>query len=131
MKTLVYLSLIALAGCAAIPDKPPFLTGRWGGEHVGLVLEGGLGQLQFDCAAGTIDEPIAAGRDGPFLVQGTYLPGRGGPVRVGEIFVSKKAKYHGSVEKNVMQLSVAVDDGTMVGPFTLTKDALPQITRCL
>ena len=39
-----------LAGCAAIPQKPVFLSGQWGGPHVDLLLEGGSGTVEFDCA---------------------------------------------------------------------------------
>ena len=130
MRRLAMLPLLIVAACAALPQKPPFLTDQWGGPHAGLTLEGGGGRLVFDCAAGTIDEPIANG-PGRFEVQGTYMPGRGGPVRVGEIYISKKATYSGTVEKDVMQLSVALDDGEQLGPFTLTRGAPPQITRCL
>jgi hypothetical protein len=129
MRLSVSLLALSLAGCAALPQKPPFLTDQWGGPHAGLTLEGGGGRLVFDCAAGTIDEPIANG--GAFEVQGTYMPGRGGPVRVGEIYISKKATYSGTVEKDVLQLSVALDDGEQLGPFTLTRGVPPQITRCL
>ena len=129
MRLLAALLALSLAGCAALPQKPPFLTDQWGGPHAGLTLEGGGGRLVFDCAAGTIDEPIANG--GAFEVQGTYMPGRGGPVRVGEIYISKKATYSGTVDKDVLQLNVALEDGEQLGPFTLTRGAPPQITRCL
>ena len=109
MRALAIVALFTLSGCAALPQKPPFLTDQWGGPHAGLTLEGGGGRLVFDCAAGTIDEPIANG--GAFEVQGTYMPGRGGPVRVGEIYISKKATYRGTVDKDVVQLNVMLDDG--------------------
>jgi hypothetical protein len=30
-----------------------------------------------------------------------------------------------------MVMSVSLDDGTTIGPFTLAEGAAPQITRCL
>ena len=129
MRRLLMLPLLIVGACAALPQKPPFLTDKWGGPHAGLTLEGGGGRLVFDCAAGTIDEPIANG--GAFEVQGTYMPGRTGPARVGEIYVSKKATYSGTVDKDVLELSVALEDGEQLGPFTLPRGARPQITRCL
>lgn len=131
MKCLALVPLLVFAGCAALPQKPPFLSDQWGGPHVGLTLEGGGGRLVFDCAAGTIDEPIANVSGGRFEVQGTYMPGRGGPVRVGEIYISKKATYTGTVDKDVMKLSATLDDGELIGPFTLSRGAQPQINRCL
>lgn len=119
----------ALAGCETIENRPTHISGLWGGPHVGVIFQGGLAEVQFDCAAGTIDEPIRA--NGPFLVNGTYRAGSGGPIRVGQIFRSQRAKYSGEVNKTVMTLNVMLEDNTALGPFTLTEGQAPQITRCL
>ena len=118
-----------LAGCAAIPQKPGFLSGPWGGPHVGLLLEGGIGTVEFDCAGGSIDTNLAA--SGTFTAAGTYRAGQGGPVRVGQIFTSQRATYSGSVTGDQMSLSVRLEDGTTLGPFTLTRGSPGQLTRCL
>lgn len=119
----------ALAGCETIENRPTHIGGLWGGPHVGVIFQGGLAEVQFDCAAGTIDEPIRA--NGPFLVNGTYRAGGGGPIRVGQLFRSQRAKYSGEVNKTVMTLNVMLEDNTALGPFTLTEGQAPQITRCL
>jgi hypothetical protein len=118
-----------LAACAAIPQKPVFLSGQWGGPHVDLLLEGGIGTVEFDCAGGTIDTNLAA--SGTFSAAGTYRAGQGGPVRVGQIFTSQRATYSGSVTGDQMTLSVRLEDGSTLGPFTLTRGAQGQLTRCL
>lgn len=123
--------ILIVPACAAIPQKPPFLSGQWGGPHVGALFEGGLARLDYDCATGTIDEAVAPGPDGAFRAKGTHVPGQGGPIRVGQIFVSHKATYRGRVDKDVMELTATLDDGTVIGPFTLKKGAEPQIVRCL
>ena len=120
---------LLLGSCAALPSKPVFLTGQWGGPGIDLLIEGGIAHVQFDCAAGTIDSNLAAA--GPFSAPGTYRPGQGGPVRVGQIFVSKRATYLGSVTEDQMTLAVKVEDDTPVGPFTLTRGATGQLNRCL
>ena len=122
--------LVALAGCAALPERS-HLGGEWGGRHVGLVLEGGFGRLEYDCASGTIDEAILLGRDGRFEASGTHTPGQGGPVRVGEIFRSYRARYAGRVAGEVMELTVRVENGTVIGPLELRRGAEPAIVRCL
>ena len=100
-------------------------------RHIGIVFQGGLAEVKFDCAAGTIDDPVPA-RDGPFMAKGSYRAGANGPVRVGQIFRSQRAVYSGEMAKNVMTLSVQLeDDDTTIGPFTLTENQPPQITRCL
>lgn len=124
------LLLPPLAGCAALGQGPTTLSGPWGGAHIGLLLEGGLGAVEFDCASGTIDEPIPVSKL-PFRVSGTYRAGQGGPVRVGQIFVAQRATYSGSATKDEMTLSVTLEDGTPLGPFTLRRGAAPEVTRCL
>ncbi|HET7816461.1 MAG TPA: hypothetical protein VFK58_02665 [Sphingomicrobium sp.] len=118
-------------GCATMSQKPPNLSGQWGGRGIGLMLEGGLGRVEYDCASGTIDSAIIPGPDGRFSATGTHVPGQGGPVRVGQIFVSHRATYAGEARDGRMTLRVAVENGDVLGPFTLVEGAEPQLLRCL
>ena len=111
--------------------RPPHLMGGWGGEHVGIAFEGGLANVRFDCASGTIDVPVSPAKDGSFEARGTYRAGTPGPVRVGQIYRSQPATYSGKVIKKEMTMSVSLEDGSIIGPFTLAEGASPQITRCL
>ena len=131
MRLLAAGLILALTGCAMMEQRPPNKMGDWGGPHAGVTLEGGLGQVQFDCASGTIDKAIIPGPDGSFSVSGTYNEGQGGPVRVGQIFKSQRATYSGTIVAQQMTLNVTLEDGTVVGPFTLTENAPAQLTRCL
>src|SRR5215218_1285335 len=108
MKSLVAVASLALAGCAAI-DAPTTLSGQWGGPGIELVLEGGLGTVEFDCASGTIDKTIPFA-EGPFSVPGTYRTGQAGPIRVGQIFNSQRATYSGTNTKTDMTLLVKLED---------------------
>jgi hypothetical protein len=128
---LVLIAALGLAACALLPQKSPYLAGQWGGPHVSLMLEGGLGAVEYDCASGTIDTALSLGPDGHFTATGTHRPGQGGPIRVGQIFTSYRAIYSGTVEKDSMTLSARLEDGTIIGPFTLTRGAEGQLTRCL
>lgn len=123
------VAMAMLAGCAAMPQKDPFLFGLWGGPHVQLLFEGGIATTAFDCAGGTIDVPVAG--EGPFSAAGSYRAGQPGPVRVGQVFTSQRATYSGSVTKDEMTLTVILEDQTVLGPFTLTKGSPGQLTRCL
>jgi hypothetical protein len=127
-----------MAGCQTLEGKPPNVIGIWGGPHAGLDFEGGLAEAQFDCASGTIDDPLIPAPDGSFSVKGTYRTGAPGPVKVGQFFKSQGAIFAGQIAKapaknsaRVMTLHVALDDGTTLGPFTLTEGTPPQLTRCL
>jgi hypothetical protein len=129
MRGLALISLLLVTGCTAFDQGPMALKGAFGGPHISVDLEGGLGTVQFDCAAGSIDQPIISG--GSFSVPGTYRPGQGGPVRVGQIFVSKRATYSGTATKTTMTMSVTLEDGEVLGPYDLTLGAPAQLTRCL
>lgn len=121
----------ALSACASLPKGPTTLTGQWGGPHISLLLQGGLGAIEYDCASGTIDMAINPGPDGRFAATGTHRPGQGGPVRVGQIFISHRATYSGTVDKDKMTLSGRLEDGTTLGPFSLTRGAEGVLLRCL
>ena len=77
-----------LSACASMALSPTNVSGQWGGPHISLVLEGGLGTIEYDCATGTIDTPVIPAPDGSFAATGTHRPGQGGPIRVGQIFIS-------------------------------------------
>lgn len=128
---MIVAAAVLVTGCATMDSKPAYLDGHWGGQHIAARFAG-LADIQFDCAAGSIDSLIYPAKDGTFEAKGTYREGSPGPVKVGQIFRSQPATYSGIVtEEDVMTLNVALEDGTMLGPFTLTLGGPPQITRCL
>jgi hypothetical protein len=122
--------LLAL-GSSAGQAKTANLSGGWAGPHAAIAFQGGLADVQFDCASGTIDVPVYPAKDGAFSARGTYRAGKPGPMRVGQIFRSEPANYSGVLGKDVMTLTVTLEDGTAVGPFRLGRGAAPQLTRCL
>lgn len=127
------LALIVLGACQAAPPlaNGP-LTGSWGGQHVALELAPQGGTLEYDCAAGTIDEPVRPNSSGRFSVHGTHTPGHGGPERVGEEAPVLPADYEGRVSGSRMTLSVRVaPSGLELGPFLIERGATPVITHCL
>src|SRR5437660_4586419 len=70
-------------------DDPPRSSrtlppGNWGGNHVGLQATERGARLDFDCAHGAIDEPIALDEQGTFDSRGTYTREAPGPIREGE-----------------------------------------------
>lgn len=130
MKTLVLVSILALslARCVHPGEAPRSLVGLWGGQGIGMDIEGGVGAVQYDCAAGTIDQALPP--QGPFSVQGTYRAGQLGQVRVGQVFTAQQATYTGQLVKDQMTLSVRLEDGTELGPFTLNYGVAPVLTAC-
>ncbi len=131
MRRLAAAAMLVLAACGTMSQAPSALSGQWGGPRVGLVLVGGLGKLEYDCASGTIDQPVMPGRDGRFTAAGTHIRGQGGPERVGQVFTAVRATYAGRVEGEAMTLTVTLEDGTVIGPHRLRRGAEPQLMRCL
>ena len=129
--TTIAAAALLAGGCETAGVKPMNLVGIWGGPHAGVSFRGGLAEVQFDCAAGSIDDPVVPAADGAFMAKGTYRAGAKGPVRVGEFFRSQRATYSGQVAGSVMTLNVMLEDNTALGPFTLAEGQPPQLTRCL
>ena len=122
--------LVAACQTVAAPAAP--LTGSWGGRHVGLTFTAEGGRLDYDCAAGAIDEPLSLEREGRFHVRGTHSPGQGGPARIGHEPPRLPATYEGWVRGDRMTLRVRVPStGAELGPFTLGLGAEPILLRCL
>jgi hypothetical protein len=120
-----------LAACASVPQAGVPVTGEWGGTHVGLKLGETSGVLDYDCAAGTIDGPLLPRDDGTFQAEGRHTPGTGGPERAGEVRPSFRTRYSGMIRGQRMTLQGRVENGALLGPFTLVKGAEPTIFRCL
>jgi hypothetical protein len=125
----------ALLGCASAGEakkKVQPLAGSWGGNHAGLTLTPEGGTLAYDCAAGSIDEPLVPNSIGEFSVRGTHTPGTGGPVQQGVEPQSYDATYQGSVKAQTITFRVIVrSTGLVMGPLTLRKDAPAVLMRCL
>ena len=128
---------LLVGGCDSVQAGNNHVIGVRGGPHAGLDFAGGLADVQFDCASGTIDDPLYPAADGTFSVKGTYRTGAPGPVKVGQFFKSESAVFSGQIVKGAaknsarsMTLRVALEDGTALGPFTLTEGTPPQLTRC-
>ena len=132
MRRLALLGLAMVAGCATPTATERTITGQWGGQHVGLMMSETSGQLDYDCAAGTIDGPLTTDAAGRFTATGTHTPGQGGPDRIDYTPPSHPARYSGTVRGDTMTLIVdvaAID--ARIGPYALRRGAQPQLLRCL
>lgn len=127
----LFLMPALLAACATLPSASHPVVGEWGGTHVGLSLTSNGGTLEYDCATGTmIGQPMLQ-PDGTFHAEGTHTPGSGGPEIEGKVPPTYRVRYSGSVRGNIMSLQGRVENGILLGPFTLRRGAEPIIFRCL
>ena len=131
MRRVLLPALAALSACASVPQAGGPVTGEWGGTHVGLKLSAAGGMLDYDCAAGTIEGPLVLKPDGTFHAIGMHTPGWGGPERSGEVRPAYRTRYSGSLRRDRMILHGRVENGVLLGPFTLVRGAEPVIMRCL
>lgn len=120
------------AGAASVAKPVP--TGSWGGEHIRLDVTETGARAEFDCAVGTIDEPLLLDKDGNFKANGTYARARGGPGRPGmpALMRPHPALYSGWTDGKEMRLTVTLlDNGQDVGTFSLGLGRRANLERCL
>lgn len=120
-----------VGGCAALPPLGTPVTGEWGGEHVHLKIAATGGTLAYDCAAGTIDGPFRPDADGALSAVGTHTPGSGGPDIEGRELPTYRVRYAGTVRGDRMRLHARVENGVVLGPFSLRRGREPTFFRCL
>jgi len=117
-------------------------AGQWGGNDVSLKIDGQSISLEFNCAHGTINgTTIPMDAAGNFSVQGTYTVEHGGPISTDQADSPHPAAYTGTVKGNTLTLTIKVSNSSptnpsvtgdqIIGPFTLTLNAQPNIHKCV
>ena len=107
-------------------------NGMWGGMHIGLEVSDSGARVVYDCAHGTIDQPMILNSTSQFDVTGSYVRERGGPLREGESAGSEPVRYTGRIQDETMTVTVTlVDTKETIGTFTLKHGANPRIRKCL
>jgi hypothetical protein len=124
--------LISAAGPCSEDLAGPVPPSEWGGDHIGLTVSPTGAMLEYDCASGTIDQPIVAASNGNFVAQGTHTKGHGGPSVEGEIPDLHPARYEGWTDGDSLRIDVTLTDtGEKLGSFTLVRGLSPRVFRCL
>lgn len=110
------LALVLLGGfllCAAsAPAAEDDSASVWGGEHVSMQVTKTGAELDFDCATGTIQQPLPLDHPGKFRLKGTFTQEHGGPVRENEPPATHPATYSGTVDNDALRLRVEVEGHT-------------------
>ncbi len=106
------------------------LSGTWGGNHVTLEISEQEATLEFDCATGTIREPIVLDANGHFDVAGSYNREGPGPVRQG-VQTDSSARYSGTVTGETMTLAVRLEGSSEpLLKLSLTRGKQGKIVKC-
>ena len=106
-------------------------VGTWGGKGIQLNVTATGGTVEYDCAAGVISTPLTLGPTGAFDATGTHRNSTGGPV--GPSTPTPRAlaaRYTGAVTGSQMRLTVTLETGTTLGPYTLALGQAPLLDRC-
>jgi hypothetical protein len=106
------------------------VTGQWGGQGISMEVTDAGATLDFDCASGSITEPIVVDRSGKFSVKGSFSRHRPGPTREDDDR-GEPASYSGTVDGENLSLTITLTRNTeKVGDFTLTHGKVGRIRRC-
>jgi hypothetical protein len=104
-------------------------TTIWGGDHVRMTVTRDGADLEFDCAVGTIAEPVPD-TDGSFRLKGTFTPQRSGPSR-GDRARAAAAIYSGTIERDSIRLRVVLEGPEQeVGQFVLQRGSAGSLRKC-
>ena len=128
------LALLAGAAClaAAAGSSRRASSGSWGATGIHLEVTDSGGILEYDCAHGTISEPLVLDSDGRFDVKGRHFREHGGPVRDGERNEGVAVRYAGRVVGDTMTLTVRPEGGDEpIGNYTLTRGNTGRLRKCL
>ena len=126
-------ALLAVACSGTDPTGPSTaLEGRWGGEHIALSVAADNSTIEYDCAHGTIDEPLILDGNSNFVAVGTHTRESPGPIRLDEPPDRHAARYQGNVAGSRMTFTVTLTDtGETVGTFNLEFGNLGRVFKCL
>ena len=137
MNTVRYLILPIVAAMvlqtlsSSTPMSQRKISGLWGGQGISMEATDSGATLDFDCASGTITEPIVPDSAGKFSVKGRFARQRPGPTREDENNDGQPASYSGVVNGENLTLTITLaKNSEKVGDFTLAHGKTGRIRRC-
>jgi hypothetical protein len=120
---------VPASGAAA---KPKMLSGTWGGDRMVMTMSANGGDIQMDCAGGTIKGKIVLDAKGRFSASGTFDQYSGGPTRAEDFAArGKSAVFRGQIVGDTMKLTVAQSSTGTTQNYVLRKGYGEKLVRCL
>jgi hypothetical protein len=107
------------------------VTGTWGGDNAGLILDDSIAHVHIGCTFGDFHAPITVHDDNNFSVSGSYML-HAYPIQVGP---SVPAVLNGVVEGNTVTMTIMVNDTVekkqvVLGPSKVTLGKDPKMGPC-
>src|SRR5262245_25550406 len=125
-------AIVSLAAACSPTAPSRVATGVWGGDHIRLDVAAGGAVAEYDCAHGTIDEPLIVDSSRRFSAAGTHTFEHGGPIRSDEPPNRHPARYEGQIAGETLQLVVTiVDSGQVLGPFSMQFNRGGRVFKCV
>jgi hypothetical protein len=125
--------LVTTIACTTSPSQRTVADGVWGGDHASLSVSD-TPTVEFDCAHGTLQAPLALDSAGDFDVQGTFTQDQPStPINVGaaQTTPSQSAEYSGMTDGRTLTFSVTVPSSSQtLGPFNLTLGQPARLLKC-
>jgi len=116
---------------SSTPMSQRKINGLWGGQGISMEATDSGATLEFDCASGTITEPIVLDSAGKFSAKGRFARQRPGPTREDDNTEGQPASYSGVVDGENLTLTITLTkDSEKVGDFTLAHGKIGRIRRC-
>lgn len=116
----------------AVQQEGRMTKGTWGGNHIAMEVTEEGAQIEYDCAHGTISEPLRIDSQGKFSAKGTHVREQGGPQRLGAEEKGEPVIYSGTTDGKTATVTVtsSVTD-EVIGTFTLSLGKRSRIVKCL
>jgi len=121
-------AIFALIACSTATSTPVTeVSGTWGGDNAGLIVNGDDVHVHIGCTLGDAVGPIHADANGHFELSGTYNVDAY-PVNRG---ITHPATFAGQIVGQAMTLTVSLTDTARVlGPVVLTYGKEPKMGPC-
>ena len=107
-------------------------AGAWGAIGIAMEVTESGARIEYDCARGTIDQPLLLDTEGRFDVKGLHFREHGGPVREGEESRGQPVRYTGQVTGDNMTLAITPEGSdTVISSHTLVRGKSGRVHKCL
>ncbi len=132
--TCLLIGMVSFAATGAPASPQGSADGRvaagvWGGMHLVMNVQDQGATLEFDCARGTVPEPLTVNGKGEFRVHGSFFPEHAGPTRRDEN-EGTPAIYSGTVTGDNMSLKLEIGGQPEVRTFELKRGRNGRLMKC-
>jgi hypothetical protein len=122
--------IYVLAICTNASAHPKALpTGTWGGDHIIMTVNAQGADIDFDCAVGSIGEPVTLDANGRFTLRGIYKAESPAPVSASG-GAGNEAVYSGTLKGESLHLEISVVGRSQHLSFDLKYNQSGNITKC-